>query len=388
MKKIFGIAFDRDIRRVQVSNAMTSVSLSFVSIYIPAFLLTHGFSLSEMILFFTVFHLVGLPIGLLFCPWSMRRFGLIKTLRFSYPLQVISLVLLNLMPTFSIPWVLIAVIGGSATFVYWMPLNILLVKYSDKEKMGSDLGMFFALPKVFGVVGPLVSALLIPMFGFWPMFAVACIGLIFSSLPLVGIPDDGFKIEIDMRNAWKTLWKRKLLFTLEGLDNIIEESEWFWGIFVFLIIGSLSVPGIVGGLESLGGALFAVLIGKRANRNAEKLVPIASIGLIVIWVARFFVHEPVLAYSISLIASFVMTFFLVSYFGMIYRKIKGDDEEEFLIIREIPTVLGRLVMFGVLLLVVSDPKLMFFLPIVSITALLAILFVKRKRFETADPSSV
>ncbi|NTW14418.1 MAG: MFS transporter [Candidatus Moranbacteria bacterium] len=380
----FGMTFDREIRRVQAAHALTSVVLSFVNIYIPAFLLTHGFTLSGTILFFVVFHAVGLPVGLLFCPWSMRRFGLVPTLRFSYPLQIAGLILLNLMPAFPIPWVLVAAIGGSATFAYWMPLNILLVRYADSEKMGSDLGIFFALPKVFGIVGPLLSALLIPFFGFWPMFAVACVGLIFAYLPLAGIPHDGISVDLDLRRAWGELRKRKLLFFLEGLDNIIEESEWFWGIFVFLIIGSLSVPGIVGGLESLGGALFAVLVGKRADRNAEKMVPYASVGLMIVWVTRFFVHEPVLAYSISFAASFVMTFFLVSYFGMIYRKIKGDNEEEFLILREIPTVLGRMVMFGVVMLTVSDPRRMFVLPIATIAILIAILFIRRNRFKSVS----
>lgn len=379
--KLFGMRFDREIHRVQAAHALTSVALSFVNIYIPAFLLTHGFSLAGTIRFYVAFHAIGLLVAFHFCPWSMRKFGLVSTLRFSYPLQIAGLVLLNLIPVFPIPWILIAAIGGSATFVYWVPLNILLVRYADSEKMGSDLGVFFALPKVFGIVGPLLSAALIPFIGFWPMFAVACVGLIFAYLPLVGIPHDGFAVNLSMRRAWGMLWDRKLLFFLEGLDNIIEESEWFWSVFVFLVIGSLSVPGIVGGLESLGGALFAVLVGRRADRNAGKMIPFASAGLAIIWGMRFFVREPVLAYSISFAASFVMTFFLVSYFGMIYRKIKGDKEEEFLILREIPTVAGRMVVFGVVLLAVSDTKWVFVLPIVAIVVLISILYLKRGRFD-------
>ncbi|MEI6650665.1 MAG: hypothetical protein WCL23_04525 [Candidatus Moraniibacteriota bacterium] len=383
----FGITFERDIHRVQVVQASHSVAMSFISIYVPAFLLLHGFTLSGTILFFVVFHIVGLAFGLTTCPWLMRRFGLAPTLRLSFPIQLLYYVALNLSPNISLPWILIAAIGGIANILYWMPLNILLVRHADYKKMGSDLGVFFALPKIFGIAGPILSAVLIPIVGFWPMFAVSGFGLVLSYFPLYGIRKEEKKIRFRISQVWEELRKRRLLFFLEGLDNIIEESEWFWGIFVFLIIGSLSVPGIVGGLEALGGALFAILIGKLADRHAAKLVPIAAVLLSAVWVIRFFVVSPVAAYAASFAASFLMMFFLVSYFGMIYRKIKGDEEETFLIVREIPTVLGRLVMFGVLFLIIDDPRKMFFLPIATIALLILILVIKRKRFEPISVAS-
>jgi MFS family permease len=381
--RFFGFTFKRDVHRVQLSQALHSVALSFVGIYVPVFLLVHGFSLSEMILFFVFFHVVGLVFGLTVNPWLMQRFGFAPTLRFSFPIQIFYFILLNLLPLYSIPWMFIASIGGIANILYWMPLNILLVKHADKKKMGSDLGTFFALPKIFGIAGPIISAILIPFFGFLPMFLVAGFGLIVSYLPLYGIRNGETMPEFRLRRAWQEIRKRKSLFFLEGLDNVIEESEWFWGIFVFLSIGSLSVPGIVGGLESLGGALFALVAGRFSNRYADKLVPISSMLLVAVWGARFFIRDPLSAYAASFVASFVMTLFLVSYFGMIFGKIKGDGEEAFLILREIPTTIGRLILFGVILLSASDPVQTFFLPIITIVVLLLVLFVKRNRFVTA-----
>jgi MFS family permease len=380
--KLFGVTFDRDIHRIQLAHSLHSVALSFVGVYVPIFLLTHGFSLIETIFFFVTLHLSGLAVGLTICPWLMKRFGLAQTLRLSYPFQVAFFVFLNLIPIYHIPWLLVAALGGIAIFVYWMPLNILLVKHADEKKMGSDLGAFFALPKIFGIAGPLISAGLIPFIGFWPMFIVAGIGILLSYLPLVGIGRNGIAVVFRLAQAWEKIRRRKLLFLLEGFDNIIEESEWFWGIFVFLMIGSLSAPGIVGGLESLGGAIFALVVGKYANKNAMKLIPIASVGLAALWVARFFIETPLPAYLISVVSSFVMTLFLVSYFSMIYRNIKNDDEEAFLILREIPTVLARMVVFGGILLVASNPRQFFFLPIIAISILLLLFIAKRKRLES------
>ncbi len=302
-----------------------------------------------------------------------------QTLRVSYFPQIVFFLTLNFLPQISFAWPVVAALGGVATFAYWMPLHILFVKHAEEKKMGSDLGLFVALPKIFGVAGPLVSAAVIPFFGFWPMFIVAGCGLIFSYLPLIGIKKNELMAEFRLSQSIQKIRKRKVLFFLEGFDNIIEESEWFWGIFVFLLIGSLATPGIVGGLEALGGALFALLVGKFANQHALKLIPAASVGLMVLWAIRFFIDSPFSAYLASLGTSFVMTLFIVTYFSLIYKKIKNDDEETFLILREIPTVLGRLVVFGCILLTTSHPKYFFVLPIFAISLLLLFLFMRRKQ---------
>jgi hypothetical protein len=186
--------------------------------------------------------------------------------------------------------------------------------------------------------------------------------------------------DFQISHAWSKLRERKLLFLLEGFDNIIEESEWFWGIFVFLIIGTLQAPGIVGSLEALGGAIFTVIVGKYANKSVKVLIPIASVGLIITWFARVFIENALPAYSITLIASFFMTLFLVSYFSMIYRAVKNQQEEEFLLLREIPTVLGRMVVFGTILITVENPRLFFVLPILTMIILLAVFVSRRERF--------
>jgi len=370
--RFFDTTFSRDIHRVQVAHALHSVALSFVSVYVPIFLLSHGYALSEAIYFYVIFHACGLLAALFLVVPSMRRYGPIRTLRFSFALSIVFFLSLNLIPFWGIPWPVVALIGGTANLFYWLPLNILLLRHSDKKTMGSDLGGFFALPKIFGVAGPLISAVLIPIIGFWPMFIMTAFGLVLSYLPLVGMESGSVAVDIRLSGIMSQLRRRRRLFFLEAFDNIVEESEWFWGIFVFLVVGSLSAPGFVGALESLGGALFALMVGKYANRRMGKMLFISSFALAAVWIARFFVDTPVTAYGITLVASFTMTSFLVSYMGTIYRAVKHDDEETFIVIREIPTVLGRSIVFGGVLLAVSAPRYFFIVPIVAVLLILAV----------------
>ncbi len=378
--KIFSFENKRDIYRIHLSHTLRNVALSVINVYIPIFLLSHGYSLSATILFFVVFHSIGVLFALFICPFLIRKWGLVALLKFNYPITIIFFILLNFLPNFpSLFWIL-AVAGGLSTFSYWIPMNILLIKHAETEKMGSDLANFYALPKAFSIIGPLISAMLIPFIGFWPVFVMVIMGLIFSYLPLKGIQNSEISSSFDFKitSIWSKIRERKSLFVLEGLDNILEESEWYWGIFVFLMIGSLHAPGIVGSLEAMGGALFAVFIGKRANRNTKTLILIASSGLIGAWMLRLFIENALSAYMITVVASFLMTMFLVSYFSMIYRSVKNQKEEEFLILREIPTYVGRMIVFGTILITISNQRLFFLLPIIAIILLLLVFLSKKK----------
>lgn len=367
-----------NIRRVYISHTINIVACSIIGVYIPAYLLSLSFPLSRVIFFFVISHGIGLVFGLfLFVP-LVQKWGLLNTFKLYYPLQVLSLLLLSIIKLYHFPPEIIAVTTGLANFAYWLPLNIFFIKHSKATDMGSNLSKFFALPSIFSIAGPLLGSLFIPVVGFWPVFAVTVIGIIASFVPLSHIDESSITVTFNFTSAWERLKRHKIVFLFEFFDNIIEESEWFWSIYVFLIIGSLTTPGIVGSLQSIGGSLFTLLIGKFANHHGKKLIPIFALSLFIATVVRIFIHQPVSAYALTLIASFMLNAFLVSYFSTIYKTVKNDNEEEFMVLREIPTVLGRMVVFGTIYLTLSHLQLFFILP-AGITLLLILLYVLKEK---------
>lgn len=385
VQQFFFMLNERMIYRVQASHVIRSVALSFVSIYVPAFLLTHGFSLRETIMFFAVYHGVGLIAVFVLIVPMLRKWGMVKTLRWHYPLQMLFLGILLFGNGESVFVWAAAVVGGIANMIYWVPLNVLFMRHTDRETMAKDFSLLFALPTIFGLVGPLAGAILVVSVGFWATFVVAFLGLLVSAIPLTELQDDD-RVDMKLSGSLKLFWRKKFLFFLEGFDNIVEESEWLWGIVVFLLIGSLATPGIVGSLEALGGALFTIFVGRYVNKQKSTIVILsASMFLLaLVWGARFFIETPLPAYLITVASSFVMTLFLVSYFAMIYRKVKGDQDAEFIILREIPTVLGRMVVFGIAFLVASDIERFYFVPIAAMIVLFLAIALMRKYLSNAE----
>jgi len=273
---------------------------------------------------------------------------------------------------------IIAVFNGTATFAYWIPMNIYLIKHSNNQEMGSNISKFFALPNLFGIVGPLLGAFLIPIFGFVPIFVFTILGLLSSFVPLASVGNEGININFNFSRSWKRFFRSKTIFLFEFLENIVEESEWFWAIYAFIIIGSLTTPGIVGSLEAVGGSVFTLLFGKLANKHAKKLVPLTVFFLLFLFILRIFVKAPISAYSLTITASFILSFFMVAYYSTVYKTVKNDNEEEFMLIRDIPVVLGRMVVFGAIYLTLPFLRYFFLLPIFVICLLLLLYFWKGK----------
>ncbi|SRR6266568_564972 len=368
----------KDIQRVYLCHTFNQVVLSVIGVYVPVYLLTLKYSLQEVILYYAIAPTVGLFITFFIFIPLMRKWGLINLFKLYYPLQILQLFLLFSLQFFKFPLEIAAVGYGIATYAYWIPLNLLFIRHSEHNDMGSNLAKFFALPQLFGIIGPLLGALLIPFVGFWPVFALTMISLIFTYIPLAKVQNTGLTVNLNFTKAWQRIKRNKTLFLFEGFDNVLEESDWFWGIYVYLLIGSLATPGIVGSLSAIGGSIFTLLVGKYANRHDKKFIPVAAILLLIVNLLRMMVNTPLNAYLLTFVASFVFTLFIVSYFSTIYRTIKGEGEEEFMILREIPVVLGRLVVFGAIYLTISNLKYFFITPMIFIVLLLILYYWKKK----------
>ncbi len=375
----------KDLNRVLTAHIVRSVALSMISVYVPVLLLENGQTLSQVILFFSLVHVSGLLCAFFIIVPLMQQLGVVRVFKLYYPFEIGFFILLNVFVVTGevyLMWIA-ALMAGIGSFAYWVPHNILFLRNSKKDSMGNDLATFFALPKIFNIAGPLIAAVVAVSFGFIPMFIIASLGLLLSYIPLRGIKDDIVAVRFNFSNVFVKLWRRRRLFIMEMFDNIVEESEWFWGIFAFIMIGSLEAPGYVAAAGAIGSALFAKFIGQKVDKtHASKYVIFASIGLIGLWGVRFFVESALMAYVVTACASFMMAMFLISYFALILKDVKGDDEEEFIVLREIPTVVGRLVVFaGILYFAGSadSQRFVFFVPILAIVGLLTFLLLERRR---------
>lgn len=317
-----------------------------IGIFVPIFLLTIGFTLREVFVFFIINYLLVAIFSFL-AIYIANFIGLQKTIIVRTPFLFIFLLLLVFIDVYNIPLWVVAVFNALQTSLYFIPLHILFANNAKHNEMGSAMGKYFALPKLAGIFGPLIGGLLALIFGFKFLFVIIIFVFLFSLVPLFGAESIRSRYHFDLKKGKKLFYKYPHYFFAEIFNNIGEEMEGIiWPIFIFISFSSLISVGFVGTLVGLGSFLFTIIIGKYSDKyKKEKIIKLAALLFIVIWASRYFFYSEVLFYVVTTLAGFAMMMFLIPFHSLIYSVAKRNTTDEFFVFREVPIAIGRVLLF-------------------------------------------
>ena len=163
--------------------------------------------------------------------------------------------------------------------------------------------------------------------------------------------------------------KHPKLILSEIFDNIGGETDGIiWPIFVYFTVKNVVSIGALGTLVAIGSALFTLYIGKQVNKKNEKFfIRIAVPLLMVNWFVRYAFSNEILIYISTLLSGVFTVLLILPYTHLTFNKAKQDINEDFFIIKEIPTVIGRLLIFVLALLFIDNIQSLF--PLVGLSYL-------------------
>lgn len=362
VKKLISSVFDNPVNRVHAMHSLRGLAGSVVAFFIPIYLLEQGFSLSLVLLFYVLLHVSGLVITFL-VPKISSKIGLFGVLRMYVAFIVLQLAGLFLIGNgFEYVWPFVAVIAGISNVFYWIPYHLLFVRFAQDEDISLETAKTFAVPGLVKVFIPLGAAVLYMQFGFWMLLVIALVLYLLSLIPIVGIATKYVPHSVfSFKNAKTTFKKFKSYFASEIIDNVEQEANWLYPTFIYLNLLTVLSVGIAGTLTGVVGIVFALFVGWYLDKTKYKQVAavrwgaFAKIGL---WIGRFFAVSPVGLYVAHAGRTIVNPLFEVSYNAGLYKEAKKDDIH-FIIFREVPVVIGRLIMFGLALVFVNDLRWLF-----------------------------
>ncbi|MCX6796701.1 MAG: MFS transporter [Candidatus Falkowbacteria bacterium] len=366
----------KSLRAIYIMNSIQGFGFSLIGIFLPIYFLTLGYSLTQVFIFFIIQYLV-VVLASFAAVYFANHFGLEKTIFFRFPFLFLFLILLLLLEKTSVPLALIALIGGIQTSLYFTPLHILFANNVEIGKMGESLGKYFALSKLSGIIGPIIGGVIAYFFGFKLLFFLAIIIFLLSVGPYLNVKQTKTKFSLRIFDVIKLYKKYPKYFWAEVIDNIGEEADGIiWPIFIFLFVGSVVSVGAVGTLVGLGSFIFTFFIGQSTDKyNKKNILKWSAIFFTLIWLFRFFINNEFLFYVSTLLAGFTMTMFIIPFTALIYNTAKENNKnkvEEFIVFREIPVAIGRIIIFSLALLFVSNIKLLF--PIAGLSYLYFLFF--------------
>lgn len=363
------------LKAINTMNTIQELAFSLFGIFIPIYFLTLGYSLSQVFLFFIVNYIL-IVIFSFVAVYLANRIGLQQTIIVRLPFLFIFLLLLWLLESKSISLYTIAIFNAIQTAFYFTPLHIIFSLHAKHKSMGSSMGKYFALPKLAAILGPIIGGALVVLLSFKHLFIVVIIIFIIAMLPIISTKPIKTKFSFDFKKGKKLYKKYPRYFWAEVVDNFGEEADGIiWPIFIYITLTSVLSVGVIGALVGLGSFLFTIFMGKLTDKyKKEKLIKIGAIAFALVWLARFLFAGPIFYYAITVVAGFVLMLFLIPFHSLIYSVSKRNTTDEFLVFREVPVAIGRIIMFTLALIFVSNIKLLF--PVVAIVYLY-FLFLKK-----------
>lgn len=353
-------------------NTLSGIGMSLIGIFTPIYFLHLNYPVSNVILYLVIQHTTIL-VGAFLVVYLSNIIGLVKCWYIRVVFVSLLLIGLLVLPKYPNILFLLAFINGLEAAFFWIPLNILMIRKTEEKSMGSSLALMSNVSSVFGIITPLISAFIIINFGYNLLFVLALMFVMFSILPILSFSNEKTAFHFKLSRIKEIVAENKHFIIPEILDNLGQDAQVVWSLF--LVITALSVLdiGVLGVVSSLIGIIITHITGKFIDQSdKKKIVRFGAVATTITWFLSYLIAvyspTPLLLYVITMLRGFSLGIFASAY-GVIMLNRARQSDAQFIVLREIPTVFGRLFIFTMTLIFISYNKIELSFLMVSILSI-------------------
>ena len=359
-------------QRIIAMNTLSGIGMSLIGIFTPIYFLHLNYPVSNVILYLVIQHTTIL-VGAFLVVYLSNIIGLVKCWYIRVVFVSLLLIGLLVLPKYPNILFLLAFINGLEAAFFWIPLNILMIRKTEEKSMGSSLALMSNVSSVFGIITPLISAFIIINFGYNLLFVLALMFVMFSILPILSFSNEKTAFHFKLSRIKEIVAENKHFIIPEILDNLGQDAQVVWSLF--LVITALSVLdiGVLGVVSSLIGIIITHITGKFIDQSdKKKIVRFGAVATTITWFLSYLIAvyspTPLLLYVITMLRGFSLGIFASAY-GVIMLNRARQSDAQFIVLREIPTVFGRLFIFTMTLIFISYNKIELSFLMVSILSI-------------------
>lgn len=328
--------------------ALRSFAFSLVDVFVPIYLLTQGYSLRNVFLFYVIVHAVHA-----LCAYPAARIAL--RVGFWMPILASSLLFilffffLHTIEGYHWPLWLLGVVCGIANPLFWMAYHIDFVSCSDAKRRGQEVGTIKIINVAATAFAPALGAVIISLWGFPSLISLVSVILSLSIIPLFfsnnrsGVSDGIRLSDIFHHQAVRAA----LNYFCHGIDQGLGAV---WALFIFLTISpSLEVIGFASSIAIFCSFISIFFIGKLSNHHARSVLRVGGIGTALVWLARLlYVKSALLVYITQALGGMFTSAVVVPFSVIVYGRSSDQQSCRPLITGEILFHCGKVVLFSFL----------------------------------------
>lgn len=345
-----------DFQKLVAMNTLASAGMGMVAIFVPIYLLELGFSLPA-----AIGYLLGHHLTLLFAVFLVvfvsNKIGLVRCLYIRVALVALFYLGLVLLPFYPGLLFAIALASGLEAAFFWIPYNILTVRKTAEASIGSSLAFMTNVSAAVGLLIPGIAALLIVFVGYEALFAIAFGLILISIVPVLSLRGEKTEFRFSLPVIKEVVRSNRQFILPEIFDNLGQDAGVIWSLFIFVTALTVLDIGLLGVLTGIVGMLATHLTGVLIDTWSKKrLMRYGAIATTILWLASYLIAmlapTPALLYAVTVLRGLALGVFAAAYGAIMFNRARGN-EAQFLVLREIPTILGRIIVFSLAIFLAS-----------------------------------
>jgi len=341
---------NRELNELYATIALRSLALAMIVIFIPIYLLQLGYSLTAVFVFYLVLNIARVFFMVAAAKIASRR-GFKHVMFYHVPFMIIFYILLYNLENYgeNIPLWIPAIFLAAGSSLFWMGYHLDFAKFSNKKTRGREIGFSKIFSSIFHVAGPFIGGLILYYFSFKILFTVVSIILFFSVSPLFFSKDIHSPLTISLKSIFN---KKKIKSAFAHMGFGIESSVAIviWPIFIFAILDSYVVLGLVSSFGLLFSLIATFIIAKFSDARRRLVLRLGAVFTALIWFLKVFITTGLQIFIVDSIHGVTRTMKYISFDALSYDKANKGGIMEHMVFREVFINFGRVVLYSILIL--------------------------------------
>lgn len=335
---------NKEMDELYLSVFLKYLAETMIGIFIPIYLLTLGYNLTEISIYFIIYFS---SVSILFplCMFCGSKIGIKKVMAAGTIILIIFYYLLNLLSD-GFPYYAVALTLGLSVALYYSGFHLEFTSAASKKNEAKEFSVLKIIMIMSYMAGPLIGSIIIVYSSFESLFLIVSILLFISTIPLFLSRDVKYPAHLSLKKIIKSESKDKAIaYQSNGALNII--AGIFWPVFIFITLKNVISLGIIISLTSLTMIFLITILGRLSDSNPDKILKYGVFAHSSSWLFKIVCLTPLGMLFTNLFGSFTDSAIEISFAKKIYEKAENTkDIVNYFIFREFNLEIGRLLILS------------------------------------------
>ena len=257
--------------------------------------------------------------------------------------------------------ILFFIFGTLYKMFYWVPYHVEFAAFTNKEKRGRQMAILSNISDLILAVLPIIGGFVLATKGYDTLFLISAILIFISIFPLFYIRETKERYTWGIFKIIKELLRKdNRPLVLGNISNGIQDAVGtvVWPVFIFIILqGDYLKVGIISSLTVVVLILLRFAVGAAVDKlGRKKVLKFGSIFATTGWIAKIFIESGTGIFLADTYHNFGKVVHKTSFDVTVYDGAadNGHFIDEYTVLKEISLNLGKGLMLGFSILLITN----------------------------------